>query len=114
MVQLYRRASDDRLVNTTTIGGQHHVNVAALKNGGYVAVWADGSLTGGDNRDDAVKGQLFDANGDKVGGEFLVNTHINFDQNLPTVATLNSGRFVVTWTDEFGDGSESSIKGQMF
>ncbi|MEA3054139.1 MAG: hypothetical protein QOG72_3042, partial [Sphingomonadales bacterium] len=117
MVQLYRRKGDDRLVNTTTLATQSAPSVAVLQGGGYVVVWTDDSRTGGDASEESIKGQRFDANGDKVGGEFLVNSATSNDQLDPSVAGLPSGRFVVTWTDPSGVGGDfdgTAIKGQLF
>ena len=44
-----------------------------------------------------IGGQLFDAAGTKVGGEFLVNTNTLGFQGSSSVAVLSGGGFVVTW-----------------
>ena len=99
MAQLYRRKGGDMLVNTQTAANQSATRLAVLQDGGYVVVWTDDSLIGGDSSDSAIKAQRFDADGNKVGGEFLVNTTTTATQTAAAVATLASGRFVVTWTD---------------
>ncbi len=117
MVQLYRRKGGEVLVNTETVNGQSTSNVALLPGGGYVVVWLDGSMIGADASGFAIKAQRFDADGDKLGGEFLVNTIVFDDQVAPAVATLPSGRFVVTWTD-FSESSvdtdNGAVRGQIY
>ena len=61
-------------MNTTATGGQFQPSVAQLADGRFIATWTDTSRTGGD-LDDAVRAQLFDANGNKIGGEFLRGDH---------------------------------------
>jgi hypothetical protein len=87
------------LVNTTTAESQSAPAVAALADGRFVAVWSDLSRTGGDTDHDAVRGQIFDADGARSGAEFLVNTTTAFDQDAAKVAALLDGRFVVAWQD---------------
>src|SRR5262245_66162724 len=53
----------------------------------------------------------------KIGGEFLVNTATQNDQQYPAIARLSNGGFVVTWQDgsgQGGDNSGTSVKAQMF
>ena len=117
MVQLYKRKGDEILVNTATANNQSGGNIALLPGGGFVVVWSDGSMTGADTSSFAVKGQRFDADGNPVGGEFLVNSTVTGNQSGPTVATLASGRFVVTWSDASatgGDTSSIAVRGQIF
>jgi hypothetical protein len=68
------------------------MSVSAFADGGFIAVWVS-SLNG---RQD-VKGQIYDAAGQKMGGEFLVNLSDNTYNEAPDVAVLADGSFVVTW-----------------
>jgi hypothetical protein len=103
------------LVNTATVGNQLNVSAATLQSGGYVLTWEttdaaqDGSGT-------AVKAQLFDAGGARVGPEFLVNSLTYLDQQAPSVAALASGGFVIAWhtTDTAQDGAGWAVKAQRF
>jgi uncharacterized protein YndB with AHSA1/START domain len=104
-------------VNTTTDFEQHKPKVSVLANGDFVIVWDDESGLGGDASGTSVKGQVFHANGTKVGGEFLANTTTLGTQDESSVTALANGRFVVTWTDNSGaggDSSDSSVKAQLF
>src|SRR3954469_840316 len=105
------------VANTATAGNQNQAVVTALSGGGFVAVWTDASLQGGDASGTAVKAQLFDASGAKVGVEFLVNTATSLNQANPSVAALASGGFVVSWDDTSrvgGDTSGLGGKAQVF
>jgi Ca2+-binding RTX toxin-like protein len=95
-------------VNTLTDGSQSTPDLAALPNGGFVAVYESG---------DDIRGQLFDAIGRAVGDEFAVNTTANLGQNDPRVTALADGRFVVTWLDNGGgnpDDPFNAIRQQVF
>ncbi len=83
------------LVNTTTDNTQQNPSVAALDGGGFVAIWQ--SLTGAGPNDTDVIGQRYDDSGNKIGGEFTVNTVLPGAQGVPSVAALDGGGFVVTW-----------------
>ena len=105
------------LVNTETEGNQYFPNIDALTNGGFLVTWQDNSGALGDTSKFGVKAQLFDAIGNKVGSEFLVNTFTDGSQRKPTVAGLQDGNLVVTWFDQsgtLGDDSGTSIKAQLF
>ena len=88
-------------VNSTVAGDQYDSAVAALTGGGFVVTWVsdqDGSAT-------SIQGQRFDAAGNKVGGEFLVNTFPTGMQWYPAVAALADGGFVVSWQSDSQDDS---------
>ena len=117
MAQLYKRKGGEVLVNTETANGQLAQNLALLPGGGFVVVWNDGSMVGTDSSGFSIKAQRFDSDGDKLGGEILVNTILLDDQVSPSVVTLSSGRFVVNWTDfseTGGDTDNGSIRFQVF
>ncbi|SDB03770.1 calcium-binding protein [Bauldia litoralis] len=80
-------------VNTSTTGNQNEPDITALADGGFVIVWDD------DNTDQ-VRGQRYDAAGNKVGTEFLAGTGNPTD---PTVAQLGDGRFIVPFEEQVGD-----------
>ena len=94
------------LVNTTTVEDQRNPTVAALPDGGFVIMWTDQSETGADS-DDAIRGQTFDADGNKVGEEFLVNTTTAEDQLRPVVATNEDGDIFVTYRSIDSDDDEN-------
>ena len=108
---------EEFLVNTTTAGNQSDASVTALVGGGFVVVWQDASQTGDDTSGSAVRGQIFNAHGQAVGSEFLVNTTTAGNQSDPSVTSLAGGEFVVTWEDASQTGDDTSgsaIRGQAF
>ena len=100
------------LVNTTTASSQIQPVVTGLKDGGFVVTWTDFSGTGLDANGSGIKAQVYDADGAKVGGEFLVNTVTQGEQSNQEITALANGGFVVTWMD-FSTWP-SIIKAQIF
>ncbi|MEM8677989.1 MAG: putative Ig domain-containing protein [Planctomycetota bacterium] len=104
-------AGQDTLVNQQTRGVQSSSSVAALDDGGFVAVWTsvgqDGSSTG-------VYGQRYDATGAKVAEEFRVNSAIRRSQEAPAVAAGSDGGFTIAWQSLAQDGSGWGVYAQMF
>jgi uncharacterized delta-60 repeat protein len=98
-------------INTVTAFDQTRVSSTALNDGGYLLVWQsnrqDGSGFG-------VYGQRYDAMGQAVGSEFLVNTTTANSQQLASVAALTDGGFVVTWQSNLQDGSGFGIYAQRY
>jgi hypothetical protein len=104
-------------VNTTTLSAQDQPKIAALAGGRFVAAWRDISATGGDTSSQAVRAQIFNADGSKYGSEFLVNTTTTDEQWNPAVIALPNDGFVMTWQDNSktgGDTSQSAIRAQMY
>ncbi|UVO51672.1 tandem-95 repeat protein [Sphingomonas sp. SUN019] len=116
MAGAYTELTPDVLVNTTTTGLQTDPTITALADGGFVAIWTDGSASGADVSGNAVRGQRYDALGNRVGTEFLVNTTTANAQELASVAALSGGGFVVTWSDSStaADPDLQGIRAQVF
>ncbi|MCG6902948.1 MAG: hypothetical protein LJE68_09730 [Rhodobacter sp.] len=95
-------ASGEFLINTTTPGGQSGSEVTPLDDGGFMVVWQDASQTGGDTSSNAIRGQRYDENFNRVGSEFLINETTSSSQSIPDVAVLGDGRIVVVWQDTSG------------
>jgi hypothetical protein len=100
-------------------GGQYRrsLSIARQSNGGFVVAWEalgainnnpGGYAHGPDGSGTAIQAQLLDANGQRVGGEFQVNTTTVGYQIYPSVATDPNGNFFVCW------GGASAVDGQMF
>src|SRR4029079_11558185 len=92
------------IVNTG--GDQDNPRVAALPDGGFIVTWDDnGGTIAPDNiggPDNAVPAARFDANGDRAGDEFLVNSFTTGDQQSPAVAVnQTNGTAFIAW-DDFG------------
>jgi len=97
-------------VNATTAGNQMRSSVAAAADGSSVVVWQS---FGQDGSGYGIYGQRYDANGQAVGNEFLVNVTTDGNQESPTVTCLSGGGFVVVW-DGKGSGDSHGIFGRRF
>ncbi|MDP2120197.1 MAG: Ig-like domain-containing protein [Hoeflea sp.] len=101
----------ETLVNMTTNDAQHYPATAGLDDGGYVVTWTSlGTLGGGWE----IYARRYDAEGNALSGETLVNTFIATDQIYPAVAAI-AGGYVVTWSS-FNQvaGTNSDIYAQRF
>ncbi len=83
-------------INSDSNGFQLDPAVAGLKDGGFVAVWAD---SGGSETVDSfdIVARIFDNDGNEVVADFLVNTTTASIQAEPDVTALMDGGFLVTW-----------------
>ncbi|SCY89908.1 calcium-binding protein [Microvirga guangxiensis] len=101
---------------STTAGEQFAMETATFADGSFVAIWTDTSQTGADTSGNAIRGQIFNADGSKRGGEFVVNTTTDGDQENAVITVLNDGRFVVAWADGSGaeDKDGSGIRARIF
>ncbi|MEM8933282.1 MAG: SdrD B-like domain-containing protein, partial [Acidobacteriota bacterium] len=105
------------LVNTYTSSAQEDPSVSMAPDGRFVVAWASFGSDNGDTSNHSVQAQRFDADGDPVGGELLVNTYTTSTQRGPSVAVDAAGDFVVTWRSygsDNGDTSRNSVQGQRF
>jgi hypothetical protein len=64
---------------------------------GFIFCWESFDHNSSDHD---IYGQVFSLNGEKVGNEFLVNSHTNGFQRNPQVAPLPNGDFVVCWQSD--------------
>lgn len=102
-------------VNTQTQNYQSQPKIAKLAGGGFVVSWTDSYDPTG-NYNNNIKAQRFDATGNKVGSEILVNSYTG-SQDTSGVVGLSNGKFVVTWHDysgALGGSTDGSIKAQLF
>ncbi|MDQ2683428.1 MAG: hypothetical protein M3Y37_07865, partial [Chloroflexota bacterium] len=100
--------------NSTLDGFQTNPIITILANGNFVVAWEDAQNTGFDH----IRGQMFGADGTKIGGEFAVTSSNPGDKVNPTIISLEGGGFVVSWqdlevTDQFGNLSVGT-KAQIF
>jgi Ca2+-binding RTX toxin-like protein len=82
-------------VNTLTTGSQDLPDVVGLANGGFAVVWEDSNSTYGDG--DNILIRLFDQAGNAIGGDQVVNTTLDDDQQAPVITQLEGGRLAVAW-----------------
>jgi Ca2+-binding RTX toxin-like protein len=102
-------------------GTQDYAKIAALSSGGYVVVWQSrDSLhpwyteNRPDNFEKGIYAKIFDANDQAISSEFKVNTYINYDQMLPSIAALERDGFIVCWQSGGQDNSTWGIYAQRF
>ncbi|MGB7258147.1 MAG: Ig-like domain repeat protein [Pseudolabrys sp.] len=98
-------------VNSTTTNNQSQPAVAGLADGGFVVAWAsnkqDGSGLG-------IYAQRYTKTSVKSGGEFKVNTTTTRSQQMPSIAALENGGFVVVWASNAQAQFGYDIDGQLF
>ncbi|HQA10867.1 PKD domain-containing protein, partial [Zoogloea sp.] len=88
-------------VSGATPGQQLDASVAGLADGGWVVVYTSDSTDGSGY---GVLAQQFNAAGQKVGDEHLVNTTTLGSQYQPAVSALGSGYVVAWYSDYLRDG----------
>ncbi|NCQ69135.1 MAG: tandem-95 repeat protein [Microcystis aeruginosa W13-16] len=90
--------------------------IAALSDGGFVVTYESGDWNGNgiDGSGYGVHGQKFDSTGNKLGGEFLINTYTTGNQFYQSVTALSNGGFLEVWQSQNQDGSGYGIYGQQF
>ena len=84
---------DDFLINDDSLSGsmQEWHSSALLAGGNFVIVMTDQRETY------QIYGQIYDQNGNPIGGNFQVSEAYSILNRYPDVAPLADGRFVVTW-----------------
>ena len=97
-------------VNSYTTDSQLFPSVAALADGGFVALWESFGSSGSDSDGPSIQGQRYAPDGTTRGGQFQVNSHTTTFQVGPSVVGLESGGFIATWTSSVGTG----IQGQRY
>ncbi|MCC1494647.1 calcium-binding protein [Cognatishimia sp. F0-27] len=108
---VYSPDAPPTVVNTTTEQNQSRPEIVALEGGGWAVAWT--SLVDNTRREDVFV-QQFDADGDPVGGEILVNDQTAQVQRLQDITALPNGGFTVSY-DSFGlDGSIFAAAGRTF
>jgi parallel beta-helix repeat protein len=98
-------------VNTFSSDNQIKPAIADLSDGGFVITWRS---LGQNANDFGVYGQKYNANGQKVGSEFQVNSFATADQGYSAVTGLNDGGFVVTWHSLDVQGKDYGLYSQNF
>ena len=83
-------------VNAFTLGTTLNPRIAMTAVGAFVVAWAGGAA--GDYSV-GILARRFDAAGNGLGGDFLVNTYTTGGQLWPAVGVAADGSFVVAWDD---------------
>ncbi len=90
-------------------------DIASLADGSYVATWTSIGAWEGSSR--GIYGQRFAPDGTPIGNEFYLDTPTASWAAMPSVTSLGSGGFVVTWSSSSSlpNGStEYHIRTQIF
>jgi hypothetical protein len=98
-------------VNTYTTSDQANPGVAADGAGHFRVAWES---AGQDGSNLGIFGQVYDATGTPLGGEFQVNSYTTSVQTAPSVAADAAGDFVVVWDSDQQDGDALGVFGQRF
>ncbi len=109
------RIGPELAVNTFTPGLQYESAITGLSGGRFMVTWTNQLTQQGAPVPD-VQGQIFNADGTKVGTEFLIPTTTALSQDGSTITELADGRILVAWADQSqitGDTSDYAIRGQI-
>ncbi|MCA1933932.1 MAG: hypothetical protein LDL37_00665 [Asticcacaulis sp.] len=116
-MQLFKADGDElipaSIVNTQTVGQQSYSSVAALSGGGFVIIWTDYNGSNSTTQVAKLKGQRYDANGAKLGTEFLVRD-TTLAQSVGSIAPLPNNQFVIVWSEGSRTSTDDDVWGQIF
>src|SRR4051812_11701803 len=99
------------VVNTYTSDIERNPSVAMDASGEFVVAW---QAAGQDGAGYGIYAQRFNAIGQRVGGEFRVNTTTVSDERNPAVAMDAEGDFVITWSLGDNVGRDFGIYAQRY
>ena len=95
-------------INTTASATWSDPRVSMNPSGAFVVVWSGGGPgTDAINNSSDVYARRFNASGQALGGQFLVNQYLPSVQNQASVALAPDGTFVITWTS-YGEVNSST------
>jgi len=97
--------NDEFQINSYTYDKQIDASVAALNDGGFIVAWTSSDQDGYWS----TAAQRYDANNNRIGGEFRLDSNRDGAQTNPIVTGLNDGGFVAVW-NSWSDG----VYGQRF
>ena len=102
------RIGTEALLTKTSVGEVGKPEMTPLASGGFVVTWSVN--TGLSNE---IRAQLVEADGRKSGAEFGINTTNDGYEIVPSICSINDGRFVVVWMD-VRPTSDAEVRGQVF
>jgi len=94
---------DDFVVNASTDGFQNTASILALDDGGFLVLWQssdggdDGHVGGFEGSTFLVRGQIFDADGNTVGDELVLNDVVDGQQYQVRATQLSDGKIAVVY-----------------
>lgn len=96
--------------NTFYTNLQYLPELAALSDGGFVAIWTSNGEEPVGYVSTGIYGQRYDAHGVPVGGEFAVNATQAYNQWSASTTGLPDGGWVVAWTSYAADGTTLDVR----
>ncbi len=101
--------SSELLINQVTIGEQVTPRAAMAEDGSFVVSWTgiDSSLRG-------VYARHFNASGDPLDDEFLVNQSEGPNQKEQAMAMASDGKYAIAWVSDSQDGSGEGVFFRVF
>lgn len=97
-------------VNSTTTGAQINPQIIMDAAGNFIIAWTD--VQSGDNGN--VMLRRYDANGNALSDEVLVNSTTSNQQLLNDISRDDAGDYIVTWQSELQDGDKGGIYSKYF
>jgi len=89
------------LVNSYTTNNQGSSLISMNDDGKFIISWAS---YGQDGSGSGVYAQRYNTDGSVNGSEFKVNTYTTQNQDTPSIAMNDDGKFVITWRSNGQDG----------
>jgi parallel beta-helix repeat protein len=104
------------LVNTFLTSWQEYSSVVGLADGGFVIAWdsTQKDTLEGNSSSYGIFAQRYSANGNRIGGEFQLNTFAATESGKPALTALANGGFMAVWQAIDQDGDEYGIFGQRY
>lgn len=104
-------ASVELLVNTTTVNAQSNPAVDIYSDGHFVVTWDSWDQDGGDR---GIYVKRFDAAGNFLMIETLVNQTTAYSQAKPRIKYFPDGRWIIVWESYKQEGSGYGVYGRIF
>jgi len=92
-------------INSETINSQSESSITILSDDSFIVTWES---EGQDGSGLGIYGQLFDANGNASGGEYLVNSYSDEDQKESSVSALNDAKIIGTESNDTIYGTDDN------
>jgi len=97
-------------INSIIVGDQLEPAIAADNAGGFLCAWYTEPSINADGDSRAVLARRFDAGGEPIGPDFVVNTYTTGSQSDAAVACAPSPNCLIVWDS----GLQGGIRGQIF
>ena len=102
------KVGNEFLVNSSFLGSQMYPQIVSFNDGGFVIIWRS------DFNGLKIIAQVFNAKGEKIGHEFLVDSSTVGIQNEASICKVNNDKFIVCWKNENRKENSFSILAKFF